>query len=204
MSRRRGLFIAIEGIDAVGKKTQTFMLKSWLDSKGLTTRTFSFPAYDTVIGIEIRKFLAGSVSYPQQARAMLYAANRWEKVSELERLLSTNDAVIVNRYTGSNYAYGMSNGLDLDWLVSLEAGLPQPDITLVLDAPPVKIAPRRGERKDTYERNLELQEKVRSAYLILAERFGWTVVDADAGVDETGRSVKTVVSKTLEAKHETV
>ena len=204
MSGRRGLFIAIEGIDAVGKKTQTFILKSWLDSKGLTSRTFSFPAYDTVIGREIRKFLAGSVSYPQQARAMLYAANRWEKVSELERLLSTNDAVIVNRYTGSNYAYGMSNGLDLDWLVSLEAGLPQPDITLVLDAPPAKIAPRRGERKDTYERNLELQEKVRSAYLTLAEKFGWTIVDADGGVDETGRSVKTAVSKTLNAKHETV
>jgi dTMP kinase len=204
MSRRRGLFIAIEGIDAVGKKTQTFMLKSWLDSKGLTSRTFSFPAYDTVIGREIRKFLAGSASYPQQARAMLYAANRWEKVSELERLLSTNDAVIVNRYTGSNYAYGVSNGLDLDWLVSLEAGLPQPDITLVLDAPPAKIAPRRGERKDTYERNLELQEKVRSAYLTLAGKFGWTIVDADGGVDETGRSVKKAVSKTIDAKHETV
>jgi len=204
MSRRKGLFVAIEGIDAVGKKTQTHVLKSWLDSKGLATRTFSFPAYDTVIGREIRKFLAGTASYPQQARAMLYAANRWEKASELEHLLSTNDAVIVNRYTGSNYAYGMSNGLELDWLVSLEAGLPQPDITLVLDAPPVKIAPRRGERKDTYERNLELQERVRKAYLALAAKFGWTIVNAEGGVEETGRSVKAAVSKTLGTKHETV
>ena len=167
MSRPRGVFIAIEGIDAVGKKTQTFILKSWLNSRGTSTRTFSFPAYDTVIGKEIRRFLAGTSSYPQQARAMLYAANRWEKAAELERLLSNNYVVIVNRYTGSNYAYGTSNGLELDWLVSLEVGLPQPDITLVLDAPPAKIAPRRGERKDTYERNLALQEKVRSAYLAL-------------------------------------
>lgn len=204
MSRTRGAFIAIEGIDAVGKKTQTFILKSWLNSRNMSAHTFSFPAYDTVIGREIRKFLAGTVSYPQQARAMLYAANRWEKSAELERLLSSTDAVIVNRYTGSNYAYGTSNGLQLDWLVSLEAGLPQPDLTLVLDAPPVKVARRRGERKDTYERNLELQEKVRSAYLALAKRFGWTVVNAEGGVEETGRAVKAAVSKMLDARHGTV
>jgi len=204
MSQPRGVFIAIEGIDAVGKKTQTFILKSWLSSRGMSTRTLSFPAYDTVIGKEIRKFLAGTSSYPQQARAMLYAANRWEKAADLNHLLSSNDAVIVNRYTGSNYAYGTSNGLELDWLVSLEVGLPQPDITLVLDAPPAKIAPRRGERKDTYERNLALQEKVRSAYLALARRFGWTVVNAEGGVDETGQAVRVAVSRTLDAKHETV
>jgi len=204
MSRPRGVFIAIEGIDAVGKKPQPFILKSWLNSRGMSTHTFSFPAYDTVVGREIRKFLAGTASYPQQARAMLYAANRWEKVAELERLLSNNDVVIVNRYTGSNYAYGTSNGLDLKWLVNLEAGLPQPDLTLVLDAPPVKIAPRRGERKDTYERNLELQERVRGAYLTLAKEFGWTVVNAEGGVDETGRGVRAAVAKTLDARHETV
>jgi dTMP kinase len=204
MSRTRGVFIAIEGIDAVGKKTQTSILKSWLNSRNMSTRTFSFPAYDTVIGGEIRKFLAGTVSYPQQARAMLYAANRWEKAAELERLLLSNDTLIVNRYTGSNYAYGTSNGLQLDWLVTLEAGLLQPDLTLVLDAPPVKIAPRRGERKDTYERNLELQERVRSAYLALAKKFSWTVVNAEGGVDETGRAVKAAVSGMLDAKHGTV
>ncbi len=204
MSRPRGVFIAVEGIDAVGKKTQTYLLKSWLSSRGMSTRTFSFPAYDTVIGREIRKFLAGAVSYPPQARAMLYAANRWEKVAELERILSANDAMIVNRYTGSNLAYGMSSGLDLEWLVSLESGLPEPDLTLVLDAPPSKLAPRRGERKDSYERNLDLQEKARGAYLTLATKLGWTVVSAEGGVEETGRAVKAAVSKSLDARHETV
>lgn len=204
MSRPRGFFIAIEGIDAVGKKTQTYALKFWLNSRGLSTRTFSFPAYDTIIGREIRKFLAGTVSYPPQARAMLYAANRWEKAAELKRILSTNDAMIVNRYTGSNLAYGMSNGLELGWLVNLEAGLPEPDLTLVLDAPPITLAPRRGERRDSYERNLNLQEKARTAYLALAKKFGWTVVNAEGGVDETGRAVKSAVSEAFDAKRETV
>ena len=196
----RGLFVAVEGIDAVGKRTQTSILKAWLGSRGLTTSTLSFPAYETVIGKEIKKFLAGTVDYPQEVRAMLYAANRWEKKSEIESTLSKADVTIVNRYTGSNLAYGMSNGLDLAWLLHLEEGLPEPDLVIVLDATPARLVPRRGDRKDSYERNIALQEKAREAYLTLAKRFGWTVVNAGGGIEETSRVITSVVSKALSGR----
>jgi dTMP kinase len=198
VSSRRGVFIAIEGIDAVGKKTQTSILKSWLRSKGLSTRTLSFPVYETTIGKEIRKFLAGKASYPPQVRAMLYAANRWEMKTELEATLSRTDVTIVNRYSGSNLAYGVSIGLELDWLLNLEEGLPEPDLVLVLDAPPARLAPRREGNKDSYERNVNLQAKARDAYLEHAAKFGWTVIDANKGIDETSTAVKSAVSKALE------
>jgi dTMP kinase len=196
----RGVFIALEGIDAVGKKTQTRLLKSWLESEGLTARTLSFPAYETTIGKEIKKFLAGTVGYPPQVRAMLYAANRWEKKADLEATLSKNDVTIVNRYTGSNLAYGPSSGLGLEWLLGLEEGLPRPDLVLVLDAPPSMLVPRRGEKKDSYERNIRLQESARSAYLKLAARFGWTVIDADRGVVEVSKQIKSAVTKMLNSR----
>jgi len=199
MARDGGLFIAIEGIDAVGKRTQTSILRAWLGSRGLTTRTMSFPAYETVIGREIRRFLAGTVDYPQQVRAMLYAANRWEKKAEIEGTLSKTDVTIVNRYSGSNLAYGMSNGLGLEWLLHLEEGLPEPDLVIVLDAAPEKLIPRRGDRKDSYERNVDLQEKARRAYLALAKRFGWTVVSAGGGIEETSATINSVVSGALDA-----
>ena len=196
MSRPKGIFIAIEGIDAAGKRTQTSILRAWFGSKGMTTHSLSFPAYETVIGKEIRKFLDGSVNYPQQVRAMLYAANRWEKKAELEAILSRTDVTIVDRYSGSNLAYGVSNGLNLGWLLHLEEGLPKPDLVLLLDASPTKLVPRRGG-KDSYERNISLQEKARSVYLELAERFGWSAVDANGGIEETSRAVASVVSKAL-------
>lgn len=196
---RKGIFIAIEGIDAVGKRTQTSILNSWLRSRGLSTRALSFPVYETTIGKEIKKFLAGTVNYPPEVRAMLYAANRWEMKTELDSTLAGTDATLVNRYTGSNLAYGVSSGLALDWLLNLEAGLPEPDVVLVLDAPPMNLAPRRGG-KDSYERNASLQTKARGAYLELAARFGWTVVDADRGIDETSEAVKSAVSKALEGR----
>jgi dTMP kinase len=200
MSRPRGVFIAIEGIDAAGKRTQASILRAWFGSKGMTTHALSFPAYETTIGKEIRKFLEGGIDYPQQVRAMLYAANRWEKKAELEAVLAKTDATIVDRYTGSNLAYGVSNGLDLEWLLKLEEGLPEPDLVLLLDASPTRLVPRRGDRKDSYERNISLQEKAREAYLSLAKRFGWSVIDANGGIEETSRALISVVSESLKAK----
>jgi len=200
MSGPKGIFIAIEGIDAAGKRTQSSILRAWLNSKGLTTRALSFPAYETIIGKEIRKFLEGSVDYPQQVRAMLYAANRWEKKAELESIISKTDVTIVDRYSGSNLAYGVSNGLELEWLRHLEEGLPEPNLVLLLDASPTKLVPRRGDRKDSYERNISLQEKAREAYLGLAKRFGWSIVDANGSIEETSRGIISAVSRSLEAK----
>jgi dTMP kinase len=131
---------------------------------------------------------------------MLYAANRWEKKGELEAILSKTDAIIVNRYTGSNLAYGVSIGLELEWLLHLEEGLPEPDLVLLLDASPTKLIPRRGDRKDSYERNFSLQEKARSTYLKLAGKFGWTVVGADGSIEETSHAITAVVSKVLDAR----
>lgn len=203
MNRARGLFVAIEGVDAVGKRTQTSHLKSWLQEQGMSTRTLSFPVYETTIGKEIRKFLDGKVSYPPQVRALLYAANRWETKAEIEKVLSRTDVTIVDRYSGSNFAYGISNGLQLDWLMVLESGLPEPDLTLVLDAPPVNLAPRRGA-KDSYESNLDLQSKARKAYFDLAARFGWTLIDADRGINETAELVRDAVARALRARGRTV
>ena len=199
-----GIFICIEGIDAVGKRTQSSILNSWLNSKGLSTHTLSFPVYGTVIGKEIRRFLLGTRRYPPEVRAMLYAANRWENKSELEATLARTDATIVNRYTGSNLAYGVSNGLSLEWLINLETGLPKPDLVLVLDAAPKALMPRRGLNKDTYERNLELQERARRAYLKLAEDFGWKVINAAQGIQRTSDVVRSAVSDALVARGRTV
>jgi dTMP kinase len=203
MTGAKGIFIAVEGVDAVGKRTQTSILSSWLASKGFKTLTLSFPVYETVIGREIRRFLDGTVNYPQEVRALLYAANRWEKKADLETILASTDVTIVNRYTGSNLAYGTSNGLDLEWLLTLEAGLPKPDLVLVLDAPPAKLVPRRSRNKDSYERNLELQERARTAYLTLAKKFGWRVVDASSGIDETKSTIASAVSEALDAASKT-
>lgn len=200
----KGILISIEGIDAVGKRTQTSILSSWLRAKGHTTHTVSFPDYGTTLGKEIKSFLLGMRNYPPEVRHMLFAANRWEKKKELESILSRTSVVIVNRYSESNLAYGVANGLRLEWLANLEKGLPKPDTVIVLDAPPAALHSRRGPNQDEYERNSGLQEKTREAYLKLAGDFGWKVVNATGGIDATSQALIGAVSDSLKTVGRTV
>lgn len=197
---RRGILIGIEGIDAVGKRTQSSLLIEWLRSKSISTSTISFPDYGTAIGREIRRFFDGEKNYSPEVRSLLFAANRWEKKADLEAMLTRTETVIVNRYSESNLAYGSSIGLRLDWLLGLEAGLPRADLVLVMDAPPSALYRRRGIRKDTYERDSGLQQRARKAYLDLSEKFGWKVIDASQGIQKTSGALTAAVAEVLAAK----
>lgn len=195
----RGVMVAIEGIDAVGKRTQSSLLNSRLRAKRLKTHLFSFPDYSTPIGVEISNFLRHKRHYPPEVRHLLFAANRWEKKEEVESALSSNDLVIVNRYSESNLAYGVSSGLPLDWLVGLELGLPRTDLVIVLDASPSELYGRRGSQKDRFEIDLGFQAKTRNAYLELARRFGWEVLNASRGIEETNLVLESLVLSKVKA-----
>ncbi|HUI86312.1 MAG TPA: dTMP kinase [Nitrososphaerales archaeon] len=196
----RGLLVGIEGIDAAGKRTQSSLLEAWLHAKKVSVDLVSFPEYSTTIGGEIRAFLLGTKNYPPEVRHMLFAANRWERKRAIEDRLERRDVVIVNRYTESNLAYGVANGLPIDWLLNLEAGLPKTDLVLVLDATPSTFYNRRGTKKDTYENDAGLQERARRAYTELGARFGWVTVNASSGIQETSQLVTEAVSKLLASR----
>jgi dTMP kinase len=175
----KGYLVAIEGVDAVGKNTQTLLLFEWLTKKKVRTVRMAFPDYSTPTGKEITSFLSHGKRYPIELQHILFAANRWEKRDEIKARLDAGFVVVVDRYTESNLAYGTANGLDVDWLSNLETGLPRADLVLVLDAPIRTVHSRRpASRKDTYERRLILQAKTKRAYKALAQERGWTIIDA--------------------------
>jgi dTMP kinase len=195
-----GYMVGIEGIDAVGKNTQSLLLSRWLSKKGVKTTLMSFPDYDTAIGKEIRSFLSGPRTYPVELQHLLFAANRWEKSGEIRSRLESGEMIIVNRYTESNLAYGVANGLRVDWLANLEKGLPRADLVMVLEARPQSLNSRRpGDRKDAYERSASLQRKAQKAYRELARKRGWKLIDAERPIKEVQAAVLNTVREALAA-----
>ena len=193
-----GYIIGIEGIDAVGKNTQSVLLSKWLRKKGVKTTLMSFPDYDTTIGKEIKSFLSGRRIYPTELQHLLFAANRWEKSEEIESRLREGETIIINRYTESNLAYGTANGIDIAWLTNLEKGLPKADLVIVLDAPQQSLSPRRPNKsKDTYERSPTLQGRAQRAYRELARERGWKLVAADRPVGDVQATVLKAVREAL-------
>jgi dTMP kinase len=190
--------VAIEGIDAVGKDTHTTLLSKWLKERGVKTVKMSFPDYVTPIGREIWSFLSGRRSYPMEVQHLLFAANRWEKSEEIRRHLQRGETLLVDRYSGSNLAYGIANGLELDWLAGLEKGLPVANLVIVLDASPYTLAPRRpGRNKDAYERSQALQRKAKDAYRQLARDKGWKLIEASKSVEAVQIEVLAAVREAL-------
>jgi dTMP kinase len=181
--------IGIEGIDAVGKHTQTLLLEEWFNTKGIETATLSFPDYETPIGREIKAFLSGERNYLAELRHMLFAANRWEKVPLIKEYQEAHKTIIVNRYFQSNIVYGAANGLQIEWLMALERGIPEPDLVVVLDAPHTELTARRPGTKDSYEKDSELQLRAQALYKTLAPKFGWVVIDGSRDIEAVHESL---------------
>ncbi len=191
------MIIVIEGFDQAGKSTQSKLLAKALRARKLECKIFSFPDYSTQLGKEIKHYLSGKRKFPSQVIHCLLAANRWEKLKEIQEALSKNYILIMNRYYQSNLVYGKANGLDLKWLSNLDAGLPKEDLVILLDVRPKDSFVRKKNRRDKFEKNKEFAQKIINTYRILAKKFGWKIVNASQTQKQVHNSVKEIALKYL-------
>ena len=205
-----GLFISLEGIDGVGKSTQSDLLEEFLRAQGReVVRTFE-PG-GTELGQEIRHLLLhrkGDVA--PRAEALLYAADRAHHIATKVRpALERGEVVITDRYLDSSVAYqGVGRALRAEDVreISMFAveGL-LPDLTILLDLDASAAAARRnttGEAPDRLEREkIEFFEAVRQAFLDMAaaEPKRWLVIDARQTVDEMQAQIRSRVAELLGA-----
>ena len=188
-------FIAIEGIDQAGKKTQTRLLLARLRKSGLKTASLSFPIYNTPAGRQIRAFLAGRREHAWEALHMLYSLNRWENKKRLLNMLNSVDVLVADRYTPSNLAYGTAHGLSLRWLAGLDEGLPKPDIVIVLDVPVPRSFERKKQHRDIHENNRVFLLSVKRAYRQLAGKYHWKIVKGSGPTEHVQESIWKMVQK---------
>jgi dTMP kinase len=110
--------------------------------------------------------------------ALLFAADRSDHVDrEIRPLLARGSDVISDRFLLSSLAY-QSDGNARDWVEGLGAGLPTPDLTILLEVPPVVAAERRrlaGRPQERYDEDAT-QTRVARAYRTLAATFPRTVI----------------------------
>ncbi|KPV61453.1 MAG: putative thymidylate kinase [Candidatus Bathyarchaeota archaeon BA1] len=189
--------LAFEGLDQSGKKTQVELLTKRLEERGYHVEKIAFPDYNTLIGKEIKAFLYGEREYNIQVRHILYAANRWERKEDIDRWLNEEKFVIVDRYSPSNLAYGVAHGLDINWLLNLEKGLPKADLVIVIDTSPEVSFERKYMERDIYERDLQFLKKVRGAYSLLSKKFNWIIVNGERPVKNIHEDIWKVINRHL-------
>jgi dTMP kinase len=197
MSRKRGVLIAVEGIDQAGKRTQAQFLAKEIRKAGFLVSVRSFPDYGTPLGKLLKAYLQNRIRLPPHAVHLLYAANKWEAASGLARQLKRGEVLVVNRYSPSNMAYGAAHGLSRKWLASLETGLPKPDAVVLLDIPPRMSHRRKIEGRDIHEGNLPYLAKVRREYLNLSKKNRWKIIDGSLDTKRVRMAVWSKVAPIL-------
>ncbi len=187
------MIVAFEGLDQSGKETQAKHLRARIEHDGRKVHSLSFPDYDTPIGQEIAKALAGEREFGPDVMQLLYVANRCEYRPKIELWMSGGGVVVCDRYRASSIAYGEAQGLDPAWLEEIQRYLPKPTLTVLLDIAPETAVKRKSTGRDRYERDLSLLARVRESYRRQAQQPDWVLIDGEMGKDEVRAAIDAAV-----------
>jgi len=178
MSTSKGKFITFEGIDGCGKSTQVKKLVEFFN-KTKKTAIFVREPGGTQISEEIREILLNRhlEDISDRTEALLMTGSRSQLTHEIIiPNLNKGLHVLADRYSDSTLAYqGGGRQIDIEWLIRLNQFATyniEPNVTFYIDVLPEEALKRKNQEKDRIEMaGIELQSRVRNAYLELAKRF---------------------------------
>jgi dTMP kinase len=176
--RSRGTFVAIEGVDGVGKSTLIRSLARSMRRRGLSVAVRREPA-DPRLG----SLAQSTAAEDPWTGAVYFTVDRHLAAPELEHALARHDVVLQDRSFYSTLAYqGSALPLrDRRRLAQLQRSATRtPDQVVLLDLPPSQAIRRlhgRDSRRGPLERRRTL-ERVARAYRTLARTHRWVVLDA--------------------------
>lgn len=185
-----GLFIAIEGLDAVGKTTTVAHLAARLMGVGRSTPG---PAIKPMS----RDILA-AIGPNQTARCVFYGATVLAEGGRARADADAGAVVIMDRYWLSTLAYARARGVAAD-LSGIEDAVPRPDVTILLTLDEGERVRRLYERGDMTPADAEtLAPEFRHAVHAEMRRAGRDAGLRPIEIDVTGADPAGVVSRILD------
>jgi len=205
------MIIAIEGLDASGKATQTKQLVKRINAffGETSARRFEFPNYPSITGQAIKGHLQGKwfgALIAEQDKLVdknqekflnelvfqcLMTVDRYAMASELIPFeLSNKHHAVLDRYSVSGRVYGAVGGLDRVWLHTIHEHLPEPVVWIYIDISLDESIKRRPERRDRIESNLPFLSRIREEYMRLFQLHSqdfpkkWVVIDGIGTTEE--------------------
>ena len=195
-------FITLEGIEGSGKTSSIKSITDLLDRKRISYVVTREPGGSS-IGSELRSILLDpKTEISSEVELLLMLADRKDHVEKvILPNLKTGNWVISDRFMDSSIAYqGGGRKLDkkmIDYF-SKNLSLPNPDLTLLFDVP-VEISlsrvKARGELDRFEQEKLDFHNRIREAYLELAEQNvnRIQIIDSSREIELMLKSVEQII-----------
>ncbi len=195
MAEHKGKFIALYGINNLGKTGQRERLQNVLEKQGLTVLGIKYPIYSLMpTGPEINAVLRQGMPMAEVDLQGLYARNRRDFEPSLRKHLYQGGWVVAEDYIGTGIAWGMAGGISLDILEEMNKNLLLPDLEILLDGKRFLQSREENHRNEADDAKCE---RARVAHLFLAERYGWRKVLANQSKEEVHREIWQIVAEKL-------
>lgn len=165
-----GLFVALEGVDGVGKSTQAERLRARLAREGRTVLLVREPG-GTALGEAVRDLLLarGEIAIGAEAQMLLFLASRlqlWEE--RIGPALGRGEIVISDRFHLSTIVYqGIAGALGESRAVAVcreVLGDRRPDLDIVITLPVERCRERLVGAGDRFESAPGLLERVAAGF----------------------------------------
>ena len=195
-------FITLEGIEGSGKTSSIKSITDLLDRKRISYVVTREPGGSS-IGSELRSILLDpKTEISSEVELLLMLADRKDHVEKvILPNLKTGNWVISDRFMDSSIAYqGGGRKLDKKMIDSFSKNLslPNPDLTLLFDVP-VEISlsrvKARGELDRFEQEKLDFHNRIREAYLELAEQNvnRIQIIDSSQEIELMLKSVEQII-----------
>lgn len=193
-----GKLIVVEGLDGSGKSAQVDMLVSCLKEKGKEVVVTKEPTTESESGRKIKQALRKEIFIEPLELQKLYVQDRKEHLeNKVIPALKEGKFVVSSRYAFSTFAYGYSDGLDVDLLVKMNDNFLLPDLTIIVDVSPESCIQRidgRGEPKELFEQKEKLT-KVNEIYKKIPTMFENVVmVNGERLIADVFEEIKKVIN----------
>lgn len=200
-----GRFITVEGVEGVGKSTNISFVAEELRRMGRSVLQTREPG-GTPLGERIRGLLLdpGQQVPPLTELLLIFAARAAHLDAVIRPALKAGQWVVCDRFTDASYAYqGGGRGLPstvIDNLAALVHADLQPELTLLLDAPPAVTSARQAARpeRDRFEQESDaFFSRVRTAYLerVARDPERFCVIDASRPLTEVQADIRRALGR---------
>jgi dTMP kinase len=204
----KGKLIVIEGADGVGRSTQIWLLKQWLEIKGYAVVATRMTR-SALAGKGLRQAKKGT-TLGRVTMALFYATDFADRLEhEIIPALKAGFIVLTDRYVYTLIARALVRGIDAPWINEVYGFALKPDRIFYLRAGVDDLVTRVLQEggfdywesgmdlhlgEDMYESFVEYQNRMIGQFDKMVEDYGFEVIDASHSIDEVFTDLKAQIS----------